>query len=135
MKEANYTLLEAAFFLAVFGEVFTVSFAIWDLILAALFLWITFLLAARSASETALRTSLVFLVFFASLIAASSLLMVSLLTTSLARLPLRALLAVFVTGIIFQIIRKLGQLRVSDGQILRAFWFSEYSEYSDSLTQ
>ena len=88
----NYFFLEEAFL--------TNNFAIWDLILAALFLWITFLLLALSAKEIALRIFSSLLVFLACRIELSSLLIVSLLTISLARLPLKALLAVFVTGIV-----------------------------------
>jgi len=70
-----------------------------DLILAALFLWITFFFAARSAREIADKIFSVPLAFFAILTATSSFLRISLFTDSLFLELLRALLAVVVTGI------------------------------------
>lgn len=86
------------FLASVFLSVF-MSLESWDFMRAALFLWITFFLTARSAKETA------FLIFsgrgdfFAVLTAISRPLTMILLTASLFFEPLRALLAVFVTGI------------------------------------
>lgn len=76
-----------------------INLASWDLILAALFLWITFFLAARSASETALIIVPSDFLLFAVLIAASSLLTISLFTDSFFVLPLRARFDDLVTGI------------------------------------
>jgi hypothetical protein len=69
------------------------------LILAALFLWMIFFLAARSAREMA---SLTFSLepSLANLIATSSLVLISLLVSSFLFEDLNALLAVLVTGII-----------------------------------
>lgn len=83
--------------LADFGK----SFESCDLILAALFLWITFFLAARSARDIALIIFSFTLSFFARRMAISSLAMRVLFTDSFFRLPLRARLAVLVTGIRF----------------------------------
>lgn len=69
-----------------------------DLILAALFLWIVYFLAALSASEIALRIDSLEGCFFATLIAISSLEIITLLTPAFLADPLKALFAVFVTG-------------------------------------
>lgn len=82
-------------FLATFG----INFESWDLILAALFLWITLFLAALSANEIAAIIFSVALLFFATLTATSSFPIISLFMDSLFLEPLRALLAVVVTGI------------------------------------
>lgn len=71
----------------------------WDLILAALFLWITLFFAARSAKETAFIILSADFPFLASLTATSRPLSVALFTKVLFLLPRRALLAVLVTGI------------------------------------
>lgn len=78
--------------------VFVKSLESWDFILAALFLWITFFLAALSAKDTALVTFSAVLLFRATLTATSSLPRIILLIDSLFLEPLRALLAVVVTG-------------------------------------
>lgn len=82
-------------FLATFG----INFESWDLILAALFLWITLFLAALSANEIAAIIFSAVLLFFATLTATSSFPIISLFMDSLFLEPLRALLAVVVTGI------------------------------------
>lgn len=74
----------------------------------------TFFLAALSASEIATVIFPVVLSFLAILIAASSLLIISLFTDSLTLLPLRALLAVFVTGIYIEIKPLISRLLVYD---------------------
>lgn len=78
------------------------SFDSWDFILAALFLWIIFFFAARSVKETAFVTPALSLDFLARRIAISSLLTKSRLTLFLFSDPLRALFAVFVTGILMK---------------------------------
>lgn len=72
----------------------------WLLILAALFLWIIFFLATRSVREIALMILAFFRPFFANLIAAPRRFIIILLTTCFLFEALRALLAVFVTGIV-----------------------------------
>lgn len=72
----------------------------WDLILAALFLWITLFFTARSANETAFMIFSGDLLFLASLTATSKEPTIILFTAVLFLLPLRALFAVFVTGMI-----------------------------------
>ena len=69
-----------------------------DLIRAALFLWMTFFLAARSAREEATLMLSAFLVFFACRIATSSLLIIDVLTRAFLLDDLNALFAVTVTG-------------------------------------
>lgn len=81
-----------------FFEILGKSLASCDLILAALFLWITFFFAARSAIETAAKIFSVPLLLFAILTATSSFFKISLFTNSLFLELLNALLAVVVTG-------------------------------------
>ena len=69
------------------------------LILAALFLWITWIFAERSVKDIAETTSFSFLLFFAIRIAISRRADISLLFTAFLFEPRRALFAVFVTGI------------------------------------
>ena len=69
-----------------------------DLIRAALFLWMVFFLAARSAREIAFNTGSLVFSFFAFLTAISSPPNITLLTLVFIREPLKALLAVLVTG-------------------------------------
>lgn len=68
------------------------------MILAALFLWMAFFLAAWSAKETALMIKSFVLAFLAFLIATSSRDRIILLIFAFCFEPLKALLAVFVTG-------------------------------------
>ena len=65
---------------------------------AALFLWISFLLAALSTKEIASSTLFADFLFFAALMANLSSFFTSLLTFSFLFELLKALLAVFVTG-------------------------------------
>lgn len=74
------------------------SFESCDLILAALFLWITRFFTARSAREMAKVIFSLALPFLAARMAISSFFMMILLTAPFLRLLLRALFAVFVTG-------------------------------------
>ena len=99
MKEANYPAERDLALADFLGS----SFDNWDLILAALFLWITLFLAARSASEIADAIFAAVLVFLATLMAASNFETISLLTDSFFLLPRSARFAVFVTGIIFRL--------------------------------
>jgi len=69
------------------------------LILAALFLCMMWFLAARSEREIAVRTSFSFLPFFATRMAISNLVFISLFIASFLVELLSALFAVFVTGI------------------------------------
>lgn len=68
------------------------------LILAALFLWMTFFLAALSASDIAFRILALVLCLDAALIAASRLLLIILLTDLFLPAERNALLAVLVIG-------------------------------------
>ena len=70
-----------------------------DLILAALFLWIVCFLEALSAREIAFKTASLEGCLRAALTAISSLEMIDLLIFAFWADPLKALLAVFVTGI------------------------------------
>ena len=70
-----------------------------DLILAALFLWITIFFAALSVLDIASRTSSFFPDLNAARIEASSLLLIWLLTVYFLLETRRARFAVFVTGI------------------------------------
>jgi hypothetical protein len=72
----------------------------WDFILAALFLWSACFLAALSVREVAAIIFAAVLPFLAERIAASSLLKTILLIDALTLLPLRALLALLVTGMV-----------------------------------
>lgn len=74
------------------------------LIRAAVFLWIIFFLAARSAREIALRIFFVPFFFLAILTATSKFARINLLTSSFRFELRRALLAVLVTGTIVSII-------------------------------
>lgn len=69
-------------------------------ILAALFLWITWFFSARSAREMATTISFSFLLFFALRTAISRFEMIFLFTDSFLLEPLKALLAVLVTGML-----------------------------------
>ena len=69
-----------------------------DLIRAALFLWIVCFLEALSAKETAFRIDSFEGCFLAALTAISSLEMITLFIFAFWNDPLKALLAVFVTG-------------------------------------
>ena len=69
-----------------------------DLILAALFLWIVCFLEALSAKEIAFKTDSSEGCFLAALTAISSLEIITLLIFAFLADPLKALLAVFVTG-------------------------------------
>lgn len=96
--------MEAFAFEAGFFSVFEADFvgnnlASWDLILAALFLWMTFVFADLSASEIASIILAAVLDFLAARTATSRRLTRSLFTDSFLILPRRALFAVFVTGI------------------------------------
>lgn len=90
----------AAFAGSFLEVLFCSSLESWDFILAALFLWMIFFFAARSASEVANLISSLFLDLFARRTAISSFFIKSLFTVVLFLEPLRALLAVFVTGIL-----------------------------------
>jgi len=70
-----------------------------DFILAALFLWMIFFLAALAVSEIAFKIASFLPVFFARRKEASSLETIRLFTFSFLFEPLRALFAVFVIGI------------------------------------
>ena len=76
------------------------SLAMVDFILAALFLWIVCFLEARSAKEITFRISVCFLLFFAERIAFSRRETIKVFTIPLRLLPLSALFAVLVTGIL-----------------------------------
>lgn len=71
-----------------------------DLILDALFLCITFFLAARSVNDTAFLIESLVLSFLACLIATSRPAETTLFTRFFLFDPLRALLALFVTGML-----------------------------------
>jgi len=93
-------------FLTVFGAILAVAFFFGRrfisvaLILLALFLWIVFFLAARSAKEMAILTDFASFDLFASLIATSKELTIILFIASFFLLDLSALLAVLVTGMV-----------------------------------
>lgn len=84
----------------VFLEVFVASRDRADLILAALFLWRIFFLAARSAKEIAAFIFSKPLLLFAERIASSSLFVSERLTWVFLFEPRRALFAVLVTGML-----------------------------------
>ena len=86
--------------MAGFAAAFGINLESWDLILAALFLWITLFLAARSASEIAAVIFSAVLLFLATRVATSSFPRIILFIDSLFLEPLRALLAVVVTGMV-----------------------------------
>lgn len=77
---------------------FFVSFDKVDLILAALFFFITFFFAARSAKDVAFLTAFSDFAFFASLNAISNLLIIRELTIAFLADERKALFAVTVTG-------------------------------------
>jgi hypothetical protein len=102
-QEKNYFFLEGfVFFFALELEEALVFVSLLKVLFIreALFLWISFFFAARSASEAAILILFLSLFFFAMRIAASSLVLMTLLTSSFLCELLLALLAVFVTGII-----------------------------------
>jgi len=99
VKEA-ILLWENYFFLEVFLDAGFTSFESLLFILAALFLWNMFFLAALSAKEIASFTFLIEGFLFACLIAISKRLTKTLLIASFLFETLSALLAVFVTGIV-----------------------------------
>lgn len=82
------------------GAVLGSNFESEDLILAALFLWINLFLTARSAKEIAARTLSALFDFKAVRVALSSFTKINLLTSAFRFEPRRALLAVFVTGML-----------------------------------
>lgn len=94
MKEMNYFLERLVFFGWGLGR----SFESCDLILAALFLCIAFFLDALSASEIAFMIRSLLLPFLAFLMAISRPTKIDLLTIVFLAEPLKALLAVLVTG-------------------------------------
>lgn len=90
-----------AFLGGFFGEVLAAGFAsllIEDLILDALFLWITFFLTARSARAYTFWIFVKVLLFLAALIAFSRLAKIAVLISFLFSDERKARFAVFVTG-------------------------------------
>ena len=91
------------------------SFARVDLILAALFLWINFFFAARSANLIAVMVFLAVLSLLACLIAISSIEAKDLLAFVFRFETLRALFAVLVTGIFGSIIHVRAKFKHGQG--------------------
>lgn len=94
-----------------FGFCFGRSLERLPLILAALFLWITLFLAALSAKEIAAIIFSFDFCLFATLMAISSLVLISLFTNSFLFELRRALFAVWVTGMLARRIGILGKFR------------------------
>lgn len=98
--QKSYFFLRCLTFLGLEGLCFGRSLERVLFTLAALFLWITLFLAARSTRDIVFKTASFVLVLLAVRIAISTPLIMSLLTTSFLFEDLKALLAVLVTGIL-----------------------------------